>query len=152
MLLSLICTPHYSLSSRHKELIPFNAPGRRRISVYRRGLEREWKRHLFNRYQRFFQHWWNYRGNLSHYVSRSPRQCLLHWQQYHSRLHWSGEPPSIKQLNDILPDLQPGTYGPEKKATCFQGEKQPPAYSIGGRSKYRRCKQSFITNLIPQVY
>ena len=60
-------TPHYSLSSRHKELVPFNTPG-------------------------------------------------------------------------------PGTYGPEKKATCFQGEKQPPAYSVGGRSKYRRRKQSFITN------
>ena len=34
----------------------------------------------------------------------------------------------------------PGTYAPEKKVTCFQGEKQPPAYSIGGRSKYRRRK------------
>jgi hypothetical protein len=55
-------TPHYSLSSRHKELVPFNTPG-------------------------------------------------------------------------------PGTYGPEKKATCFQGEKQPPAYSIGRRSKYRRREQ-----------
>ena len=54
-------TPHYSLSPRHKELVPFNTPG-------------------------------------------------------------------------------PGTYGPEKKPTCFQGEKQSPAYSIGGRSKYRRRK------------
>ena len=56
-------TPHYSLSSRHKELVPFNTPG-------------------------------------------------------------------------------PGAYGPEKKPTCFQGEKQSPAYSIGGRSKYRRRKQN----------
>ena len=54
-------TPHYSLSSRHKELVPFNTPG-------------------------------------------------------------------------------PGSYGPEKKETCFQGEKKPPAYSIGGRTKYRRRK------------
>ena len=42
----------------------------------------------------------------------------------------------------------PGTYGPEKKPTCFQGEKQSPAYSIGGRSKYRRCKQKIY---VPDV-
>ena len=54
-------TPHYSLSSRHKELTPFNTPG-------------------------------------------------------------------------------PGTYGPEKKATCFQGETYPPAYSMGRRTKYKRRK------------
>ena len=58
-------TPHYSLSSRHKELVPFNTPG-------------------------------------------------------------------------------PGTYGPEKKATCFQGEKLSPAYSIGARTKYRRRKYRLI--------
>ena len=61
-------TPHYSLSSRHKELVPFNTP-------------------------------------------------------------------------------RPGTYGVEKKPTCFQGEKQSPAYSIGGRSKYRRRKCTIYVKL-----
>ncbi len=34
----------------------------------------------------------------------------------------------------------PGTYAPETKKTCFQGEKQKPAYSMGARSRYRKSK------------
>lgn len=52
-------TPHYSLSSRHKELTPFNTPG-------------------------------------------------------------------------------PGTYAPETSPSCFQGEKQLPAYTMSARTRYRK--------------
>jgi hypothetical protein len=54
------------------------------------------------------------------------------------------------QHKELVPFNTPGlgTYGPEKKATCFQGEKQPPAYSIGRRSKYRRRKQSLDVNYL----
>lgn len=54
-------TPHYSLSSRHKELTPFNTPG-------------------------------------------------------------------------------PGTYAPETSPSCFQGEKQLPAYTMSARTRYRKSK------------
>ena len=53
--------PHYSLSSRHKELLPFNTPG-------------------------------------------------------------------------------PGSYAPEKSKTCYQGEKNTPAYSMGSRTRFRKRK------------
>ena len=35
-----------------------------------------------------------------------------------------------------------------EKPICFQGEKQSPAYSIGGRSKYRRRKHKIY---VPDV-
>ena len=52
------------------------------------------------------------------------------------------------RYKELIPfnTLGPGTYGPEKKPTCFQEEKQSPAYSIGGRSKYRRCKQKIYVS------
>lgn len=38
----------------------------------------------------------------------------------------------------------PGTYAPEGKTSCFQGEKQNPSYSMGARSKYRKSKPSSL--------
>lgn len=32
----------------------------------------------------------------------------------------------------------PGAYQPERNATCFQGEKKSPLYSMGSRSRYRK--------------
>lgn len=32
----------------------------------------------------------------------------------------------------------PGAYQPEKNATCFQGERKGPLYSLGYRSRYRK--------------
>lgn len=37
----------------------------------------------------------------------------------------------------------PGAYQPEKNATCFQGERKGPLYSLGYRSRYRKSKPPF---------
>ena len=38
----------------------------------------------------------------------------------------------------------PGAYAPENRGSCFQGEKQQPSYSMGGRSKYRKSEPKSI--------
>ena len=37
----------------------------------------------------------------------------------------------------------PGAYAPETKQTCFQGEKCPPAYSMGARTRYRKSMYKY---------
>jgi hypothetical protein len=42
----------------------------------------------------------------------------------------------------------PGTYAPETKRTCFQGEKYPPVYSMSARSRYRKSKPNLCLCVI----